>query len=132
MAHYAEIDKNNIVVNVIVGKDENLGVDWEDYYTRNMGYENGTYFKRTSRNTYGGRHMDGKIPFRKNYAVRGGIYDPVRDAFYNSKPYPSWVLNEETCWWEPPVPAPADFSGENNTERYYWDEATISWKLIIK
>ena len=129
MAHYAEVNQNNIVVNVIVGKEEGQGVDWEAHYTRSMGADNGTRFVRTSINTSGGRHLSGGTPFRKNYAGIGYTYDPVRDAFYRPKPYPSWVLNEETCWWESPIPLPSDFLDSENNTRYYWDEPTISWKL---
>ena len=130
MAHYAEINKDNIVVNIIAGKDENLGVDWEEYYTRTMGIENGTRFLRTSYNTSSGMHKTGGIPFRKNYASIGGIYDPVRDAFYTQKPYESWVLDEDTCRWLPPVPLPIDFLDENKMERYFWDEQSKSWKQV--
>lgn len=128
MAHYAEVNKDNIVVNVITGKDEGQGVDWEAHYTRNMGSENGTRFIRTSYNTAGNKHRNGGVPFRKNYACLGGIYDPVRDAFIHPKPYPSWILNEETCLWETPIPIPSDYV-ENGVVKYTWDESTVSWKL---
>lgn len=128
MAHYAEVNKDNIVVNVIVGRDETSGTNWEEYYTRTMGVENGTRFIRTSYNTSGGVHKTGGVPFRKNYASIGGIYDPVRDAFYTQKPYASWVLNDETCCWEPPVIPPSDFI-QDGLIKYVWDESTISWKL---
>ena len=75
---------------------------------------------QTSYNTYGGQHPEGR-PLRKNYAGIGYTYDPVRDAFIPPQPYPSWVLNEETCLWEAPVPYPDDGNG------YYWDETTLSW-----
>jgi hypothetical protein len=128
MAHYAEVNKDNIVVNVIVGRDETSGTNWEEHYTRTMGSENGTRFIRTSYNTSGGVHAAGGIPFRKNYASIGGVYDPVRDAFYTQKPYASWVLNDETCRWEPPVTPPSDFI-QDGLIKYVWDESTISWKL---
>ena len=59
--------------------------------------------------------------FRKNFATSGFTYDPVLDAFIPPKPYPSWLLNTNTCRWKPPIPYPND--GKN----YYWDEATLSW-----
>lgn len=106
MAHYAFLDENNIVINVIVGKDENEdGIDWEEFYGA----------KRTSYNTKGGiyydsqtgePHVDQSKAFRKNYAGIGYTYDPARDAFIPPKPYPSWILNEDTCLWEAPVPYP--------------------------
>ena len=58
-------------------------------------------------------------PFRKNYAGRGMIYDPVRDAFYGEQPYASWILNEDTCEWEPPTPKPEG--------TWYWKEDTTEW-----
>ena len=123
MAHYAFLDANNIVINVIVGKNEGEdGIDWEEFYGA----------KRTSYNTKGGIHYDSitNLPsedqskaFRKNYAHIGGTYDPVRDAFIPPKPYNSWTLNEQTCSWEAPVPYPTD------DNIYYWNEETLSWQL---
>lgn len=118
MAHYALLDRNNIVVQVITGVDENEGVyDWELFYTQ----ETRLQAKRTSYNTQGGVHTGGGTPFRKNYAGIGYTYDPQRDAFIPPKPYPSWILNEQTCLWEPPVAMPDD------GKLYQWDEATTSW-----
>jgi hypothetical protein len=118
MAHYAFIDSNNIVTQVIVGRNElDQGVDWEQWY----GYTSGQICKRTSYNTHGGKHFFGKTPFRKNYAGIGFTYDSARDAFIPPQPFPSWVLNEETCLWDAPVAIPTD------GQRYYWDEATTNW-----
>jgi hypothetical protein len=118
MAHYAFIDSNNIVTQVIVGKNEgDQGVDWEQWY----GYTAGQICKRTSYNTQGGKHLLDKIPFRKNYAGIGYTYDSVRDAFIPPQPFQSWVLNEETCLWDAPVSMPTD------GQLYNWDEATTSW-----
>ena len=116
MAHFAQIDENNIVVQVIVGVDEPL--DGEAIYQENTG----KIWKKTSYNTLGGIHRLGGTPFRKNYAGFGFFYDSVRDAFVPPKPYPSWTLDEETCLWNPPVPYP------NDDERYTWDESTTSWE----
>lgn len=123
MAHYAFLNENNIVTNVIVGKDETDGnVDWEIVYGA----------KRTSYNTKGGVYYDPKTnqpvedqskAFRKNYAGIGYTYDPTRDAFIPPKNYPSWNLNETTCLWEPPIPYP------NDGNRYYWDENALNWIL---
>ena len=100
MAHYAFLDTNNIVTEVIVGKDENTeGVDWEQHY----GDFRGQTCKRTSYNTSGGVHALAGTPFRKNYAGLGYTYDASRDAFIPPKPLESWVLNEETCLWEDPT-----------------------------
>ena len=120
MAHYAFLDENYIVTEVIVGKDES-NFDWERYY----GDIRGQLCKRTSYNTIGGVHKNGGTPLRKNYAGLGFIYDPNRDAFIPPKPYPSWNLNEESCIWNAPVPYP------NDGQLYSWDESTKSWVLSI-
>ena len=124
MAHYAFLDENNIVTMVIVGKEEGEeDTDWEQWY----GNYAGVACKQTSYNTRGGIHYgqdnqpDNGTPFRKNYAGIGFIYDAERDAFVNPKPFPSWMLNEDTCQWESPVPYPTD------NRKYTWDENTLSW-----
>jgi hypothetical protein len=116
MAHYAFLDENNIVTEVIVGKDEG-NFNWEAQY----GSFRGQACKRTSYNTRGGVHILGGTPLRKNYAGIGYTYDPVRDAFIPPKPYASWTLNEDTCLWDAPVAYPDD------GKRYQWDEATTNW-----
>ena len=116
MAHYAFLDGNYIVTEVIVGKDES-NFDWERHY----GDLRGQLCKRTSYNTIGGVHREGGTPYRKNYAGIGFTYDPVRDAFIPPKPYNSWLLNEDTCLWESPVPYPSD------GKYYAWNEDTLSW-----
>jgi hypothetical protein len=118
MAHYAFLDENNIVTEVIVGKEES-NFNWEQQY----GMFRGQLCKRTSYNTYGGVHKNGGTPFRKNYAGIGYIYDQNRDAFIPPKPYNSWLLNENTCTWESPIPYPQD----NN--KYDWNEENQSWDL---
>jgi hypothetical protein len=117
MAHYAFLDSNFIVTEVITGRNEcEDAADWEQLYSEFRGQ----VCKRTSYNTHGGQHPDGK-PFRKNYAGIGYTYDATRDAFIPPKPFPSWVLNEETCLWDAPVAMPED------GRLYSWDEATTSW-----
>jgi hypothetical protein len=124
MAHYAFLDENNIVTEVIVGKDEGEeGIDWEKRY----GEFRGQTCKQTSYNTHENKHPNGK-PFRKNYAGIGFSYDAVRDAFIPPKPYPSWLLNEETCTWKPPIPSPVS----DGTKRYYWNEETQVWDERIE
>jgi hypothetical protein len=121
MAHYAFLNENNIVTEVIVGKKENEeGINWEQHY----GSFRGQICKRTSYNTYGGVHQLGGTPFRKNYAGIGYIYDETRDAFIPPKPFNSWILNENTCLWNAPVNMPIDGN------RYTWNEQTLSWDLI--
>ena len=119
MAHYAFLDENYIVTEVIVGRDES-NFDWERHY----GDIRGQLCKRTSYNTIGGVHNNGGQPFRKNYAGIGFVYDPVRDAFYPQQPYPSWVLNEQTCLWESRVPYPDD------GKPYKWNEEELRWDLV--
>jgi hypothetical protein len=112
MAHYAFLDENNIVTEVITGIDETElieGLDTETWY----GNFRGQVCKRTSYN--------GNI--RKNYAGIGYTYDFDRDAFIAPKPFNSWVLDEETCRWKPPIPYPTDgFT-------YSWSESEIGWEL---
>lgn len=125
MAHYATLDENNIVTHVCVGRDETdpTEPDWEVYYKA----------KRTSYNTRGGIYYDPATgepaadqskAFRKNYAGIGFTFDEQRDAFIPPKPFASWLLNEQSCLWDPPVPYPTD------DKRYEWDETTQSWKEI--
>lgn len=122
MAHYAFLDANNIVTEVIVGRNEDEVVngisDWEAHYAEIRGQD----CKRTSYNTYGGVHLTGGTPFRKNYAGIGFSYDPVKNAFIPPKPYASWTLNENSCLWEPPVPSPV---GD-----VVWNEFTKEWVII--
>ena len=123
MAHYAFLDENNIVTEVITGKDEDdLTHNWEQFY----GEFRGQICKRTSYNTSGGQHPEGR-PLRKNYAGIGYTYDNQRDAFIPPQPFPSWVLNEETCLWSSPVPYPTDIGTAENQKHYSWDETTTSW-----
>ena len=106
MAHYAFIDENNIVTEVIVGRDEDDLIDgvtsWEDYY----GSFRGQRCLQTSYNTHAGVHSNGGTPFRGNYAGIGHTYDEALDAFIAPKPAPTdeivdWVLDEETFTWVP-------------------------------
>jgi hypothetical protein len=124
MAHYAYIDHYNIVTSIIVGKDESDPPgNWEEYYGA----------LRTSYNTRGGVYYDPEtgLPaadqskaFRKNFAGVGYKYDKEKDAFIPPKPYSSWILNETSCTWEPPIPYPTDGNS------YYWDEHDLSWAKI--
>lgn len=112
MAHYAFLDQNNIVTHIIPGLDEGGEEDWEQIY----GERFGQVCKRTSYNTRAGQHMFGGVPFRKNYAGIGYMYDEQRDAFIPPKPFNTWVLNEETCLWEPLIECP------NDGQQYYWSD----------
>lgn len=97
MAHYAFLDNNNIVTEIIVGKDEGEdGVDWEKYY----GEFRGQSCKRTSYNTLYGIHKNGGTAFRGNYAVIGYYYDENLDAFIPPKPHEDCILNTLTYNWD--------------------------------
>jgi hypothetical protein len=127
MAHYAFLDQNNTVTEVIVGKNENEdNIDWEVHY----GNFRGQTCKRTSYNTQGGVHALGGTPLRKNYAGVGYTYDSERDAFIPPKPFASWTLDENTCLWSAPTPYPADTGTTESPKRYDWDEETVSWTLV--
>ena len=117
MAHYALIDNSNIVTQVIVGQTEDENYDWEEHYAEDFSLT----CRRTSYNTRGGVHDTGGTAFRFNYAGIGYTYDSVRDAFIPPKPYASWLLNEDTCLWNPPTPMPT-------TGFYHWNEDTESWE----
>ena len=130
MAHYAEIDENNIVTQVLVvsNEQEHRG---QDFLANDLGL-GGTWVK-TSYNTRGGVYYDPStnLPaedqskaYRKNYAGIGFSYDDQRDAFIPPQPYASWTLNEDSCLWESPVPYPED-------ENFYtWNEETTSWEPV--
>ena len=119
MAHFAKLDENNVVIFVTVGRDE------DDNKEEELSNRTRDVYKQTSYNTYGGIHKLGGIPFRKNYAGIGYIYDEGRDAFIPPKPYNSWLLDEETCQWKAPVDYPTD------DKKYTWDENTTSWKELV-
>lgn len=113
MAHYAILDDNNLVINVITGKDEETGVDWEQEYSN----VTGKTALRTSYNTFQNQHKNGGTPFRGNYAGIGYSYDATNDVFIPPKPYPSWVWNLLTCAWEAPVA-----HGDQGEGIWYWLE----------
>jgi hypothetical protein len=113
MAHYAFLDNDNVVTEVITGIDETKlieGLDTETWY----GNFRGQVCKRTSYN--------GNI--RKNYAGKGYTYDATKDAFIAPKPFNSWVLDEDTCQWQAPTPYPTD------GKSYYWSEDDLTWREI--
>jgi hypothetical protein len=136
MAHYAQLDSENVVVNVFVGRDDLVeGIDdWETYYA-----PEGSMVKQTSYNTRGGVHYDPEtgLPsedqtkaLRSNYAGIGFTYDEERDAFIPPKPFESWVLDEATCLWVAPVPAPEETDADGNPVPYVWDEDAGDWVIV--
>jgi len=111
MSHFAKVE-NGIVTQVIVAEQDVI--------------DSGAFgdgWVKTSYNTHGGQHPEGK-PLRKNYAGIGFTYDITRDAFIPPQPFASWILDENTCLWNPPVVYPDDGN------RYTWDEATTSWVAL--
>lgn len=118
MAHFAQINENNIVTQVIVVADSDCGGgQYPESESVGAAFCNrllGGTWKQTSYNNN----------FRKHYAGVGYTFDVDRDAFISPKPYPSWLLVEESCLWEAPVPMP------NDEDVYYWDESTTSWVVV--
>jgi hypothetical protein len=114
MSHFAKIE-NNIVTQVIVAE--------QDVIDSGL-FGSPSAWVQTSYNTYGGEHRLGGTPLRKNYAGVGYTYDSERDAFIPPKPYNSWILDEETCLWNPPVAMPTD------GKIYSWNEETLSWDEV--
>ena len=115
MSHFAKVNGLGIVEQVIVAEQDFINT-----------LSDATSWVQTSYNTIGGVHVLGGTPFRKNYASIGHRYDPARDAFIPPKPYNSWVLDEQTCLWNPPIPHPGD--GKD----YAWDEPTLTWTEVAK
>jgi hypothetical protein len=120
MAHFAKLDENNVVIDINVVNNEDIlnlpfpesepiGVEFLTKWSG--GYTN---WKQTSYNSN----------FRKNYACLGGVYDLHRDAFIFPQPYPSWVLDEDKCYWVPPVLYPTDGN------EYFWEENSSSWVKV--
>jgi hypothetical protein len=132
MASFAKIGLNGRVLAVVsvvndVIKDSS-GVEREELGIQFLNELYGwPIWKQTSYNTVGGVHKLGGTPFRKNHAGIGDTYDEDRDAFISKKPYNSWILNEQTCLWESPIPLPSDASFE---KRYKWNENLANWELI--
>jgi len=115
MAHYAFLDSNNIVTEVIVGIDETELIDGLSPEIWYGNFRN----QKCVRTSYHGN-------IRKNYAGIGYTYDANRDAFIAPKPFDSWILNEETCQWQAPTPYPTD------GKIYQWVETIKSWTEITQ
>jgi hypothetical protein len=120
MAHFAELDGNNVVLRVIVVNNSEI-LDESGNESESKGvtfckllHGENTNWKQTSYNS----------TFRKNFAGIGNTYDPTRNAFIRPQPFPSWPFVEETCNWKPPITRPDDGNP------YIWDEETVSWKPL--
>lgn len=115
MAHFAQLDDNNIVINVIVVSNQQLiGEDGLEHEYLGVKYCEELLGGRWVQTSYNDR-------IRKNYAGIGFAYDASRDAFIPPQPFNSWLLNEETCRWDAPSPRPED------GRAYNWDESSLSW-----
>jgi hypothetical protein len=113
MAHWAEINENNIVIRVTVGDNNDPnGDEGYQWLIDNLG---GTWVKTSYNGT-----------IRKNFAGISFIYDATRDAFIPPQPFESWTLNEETCNWDSPVPYP------NDGKDYVWDETSLNWVVFSR
>lgn len=125
MAHYALLDNNNIVTQVIVGVSEDKFIEGktpEDWYKDFTGQK----CVRTSYNTVANTHRLNGTPFRGNYAGIGFKYDEDFDIFIPPKPYPSWKLNYTTCQWEAPIPSPEKEEGFI----WKWSEINKEWVKV--
>lgn len=120
MAHYARLDENNVVQQVIVVANKDTA-DANGVEKESIG---AAFCERLLGGTWVQTSYNGKI--RKNYAGIGYTYDTALDAFVPPKPYPSWLLNSETAQWEAPVPMPTDGA------MYSWDEAAGNWVAAPK
>lgn len=131
MAHFAEIDENNIVLRVLVvdNEQEDRG---QEFLAEDL--DLGGIWKKTSYNTRGGIYYDPNTnqpsadqtkAYRKNYAGVGFTFDETRNAFIPPKPFNSWILNEESCLWEAPIPMP------ENGGPWTWNEEILNWQEVV-
>ena len=119
MAHFAKLDDTNTVLEVLAVHNNELLVDGMESEAKGIAFLTSwsggyTNWKQTSYNARIG----------KNYAGSGFAYDPIRDAFIPPKPWPSWVLDEQSCRWNAPVAYP------NDGNKYRWDEPTLAWVVL--
>jgi hypothetical protein len=118
MAHFAKLDSNNTIVDVlVVANTDILDENGNESEVKGIQFLKNLFGEDTNwiQTSYNGN-------FRKRYAAIGGTYDSVSNVFIHPKPYPSWTLNNQTYEWEPPVPYPS-----NHNYMYIWNEETISW-----
>ena len=115
MSHFAKVNAHGTVEQVIVAEQDFINT-----------LPDASSWVQTSYNTYGGVHVLGGTPLRKNYAGIGYKYDADKDAFIPPKPFPSWLLDEDTCLWGAPTPYPTD------GKRYTWDETTTAWVEVVE
>lgn len=116
MAHFAQLDENNIVTQVIVVANSELMDNGQESEAKGIAFCHSLFGGKWKQTSYNGN-------IRKNYAGIGYAYDSQRDAFIPPQPYSSWVLNEESCQWDAPVPKPTD------SNKYIWDEDQQKWMI---
>jgi hypothetical protein len=131
MAHFAELDESNTVINVVVIHNDVTTIDGVEGEQSGIDFLNDLYpdsgtWMQTSYNTQAGVHELGGTPFRGNYAGSGMLYDESLGAFIHDQPFPSWVLNTTIYLWEAPTPYPDD------GKFYEWDEDTTSWVEVTE
>lgn len=117
MAHFAQLDENNVVTQVIVVHNNELMDNGQESEAKGIAFCQSLFGGNWKQTSYNGS-------MRKNYAGIGYTYDFGRDAFIPPKPFNSWLLNETTCLWEAPSLYPTD------GKQYYWDETITSWKVM--
>lgn len=117
MAHFAKLDEDNVVTQVIVVANEELMDNGVENEAKGIAFCQSLFGGTWKQTSYNGKS-------RKNYANIGYVYDSERDAFIAPQPYPSWTLNEDTCRWVAPIPVPMD------GKEYRWNEAARSWDLV--
>jgi hypothetical protein len=119
MAHFAQLDENNMVLQLIVVHNNELLDNGVESEAKGIAFCQSLFPNtRWAQTSYNAN-------FRKNYAGIGFVYDADLDGFIPPKPYPSWVLSAENCNWQPPVPYPSDGNP------YYWDEASLAWIPLL-
>lgn len=127
MAHFAEIDSDNKVIQVVVVDDSANEASCQQIFNSD------NRWLKTSYNTQAGVHSGGGIPLRKNYASKGYTYDEELDAFIPPRlieSWSSWKLNEETCQWEAPLPRPEPLPWGVVNKSIQWNESLLQWVTI--
>lgn len=118
MAHFAELDENNVVKQVLVVHNNELLENGEEKESKGVAFLQSLFgHNRWKQTSYNGN-------MRKNYAGIGFVYDSSRDAFLPPQPFPSWTLDENSCVWMSPTPYP------NDGKMYTWDESSLSWIVV--
>ena len=123
MAYFAKLDENNIVLEIHSVHNNEL-LDANGIEQELLGY---AFLKNWSGGYQNWKQTSFNSRIRKNPAGIGYRYDSVRDAFIPPQPYPSWVLNEDTCNWNSPVPCPVE-----EGKKFVWNETTTSWDEVVQ